>query len=135
MEECKGLLRTIRVRDTDEAIKRGWHVILIVRSPGPLQRLVDDGRLEHMPDLSPSQELLKKIVQVKKEKEWDEQTFQNVFVPEFLEESEDEAFRNALNNLYSRIMQGERIALTCFCELLVVKNYELPVSLAIHLHL
>ena len=66
-EFCKGTLRTIRVKDTDSAIRYGWKVILIARAPGPLQKLVDDGRLEHKPELSPSPKLLAKVNKLKKD--------------------------------------------------------------------
>ena len=115
MNTSEGTLRSIRVRDTDAVIARGWHVILIARHPGPLQKLVDDGRLEHIPALSPSSELVKKVAEMKKRGEWNKENFQNYFVSDFLEETESEEFCNALNNLFIRVKKGENIALTCFC--------------------
>ena len=110
------MLRTIRIKDTDTAIERGWHVVLVARAPGSLKRLIDDGRLEHIPDLAPSPELLRKVNEFKNQNSWNEMIFQKEFVPAFLEETCSDEFRAALNDLYVRLMKGENIALTCFCK-------------------
>ena len=109
------MIRTIRVRDTDKAIEAGWNVILIARSPGPLKRLIDDGRLEWIPQLAPSPALLAKVNAWKKNNSWNEKTFQDEYVPLFAQESAKIEFRVALNEIYKRSQRGEKIALTCFC--------------------
>ena len=109
------MIRTIRVRDTDKAIAAGWHVILVARSPGALKRLIDDGRLEWMPELAPSPSLLAKVTLWKTEGKWNAETFQNEYIPLFAKESAKISFRKKLNELYRRSQEGEKIALTCFC--------------------
>ena len=109
------MIRTIRVRDTDKAIEAGWHVILIARSPGTLKKLIDDGRLEWIPDLAPSVFLLSKVNKWKSEGIWNEDTFRQEYVPLFTRETATIEFRTALNKIYKRSAAGEKIALTCFC--------------------
>ena len=127
------MIRTIRVRDTDKAIAAGWHVILIARSPGSLKRLIDDGRLEWMPELSPSPALLAKVNTWKKQGIWNEETFRREYVPLFAKESSEISFRKALNKLYKRSENGEKIALTCFCpeEIMCHKSFVLGLLQAV----
>ena len=112
----KGKICTINVRDTDRARHAGWHVVLIARSPKKLQHLINDGRLEHVPELAPSPELLSKVMDLKRNWGWNLETFQSEFAWEYLQESFSKSYRDALNDLYVRVVKkDENVALTCLC--------------------
>lgn len=72
--------------------------------------------IEQVQDLSPTWDLFKKYRALKEQGDWNEQTFQEIYVPQFLRELK--ANRNAinlLNKLYSADKRGETICLVCFC--------------------
>ena len=109
------MIRTIPVRYTDDAIKKGYTVILIVRSPGQLQKLIDDGRVEWEPRLAPSSALLFQVNNWKKQGMWNQETFDKKFVDEFIDESLEQPFADAMNDIFKRSEAGEKIALACYC--------------------
>lgn len=93
---------------------------VIVRSlKGGLPHVKDDkGNVidtYHVPQLSPSTELFHRYLQWKKDGEWNEETFEKKYVPQFLREMHEDNQKKYLNILYNRA-QKKAILLLCFCQ-------------------
>lgn len=68
-------------------------------------------------DLSPSTELFISYLSAKNAGKFDQQWFQNHYVPTFLQQMKEcKNSRDLLNNLYKADRAGKRIALLCFCQ-------------------
>lgn len=72
-------------------------------------------KFEQMDVLSPSKELFYKYRDLVSRGEWNQEAFDNIYVPEFLRQMHGEAERKALNELFVR-SKTENILLCCFCE-------------------
>lgn len=68
--------------------------------------------IRHVPELSPSWKLFCWYRQMKEEGRWNEETFQKVYVPQFLKEMRGEKQQKLLNDL---AQTKKHIALVCFC--------------------
>lgn len=97
-------IEEVRVEDFDEA----WAIVRKLKSNPDNFRQVED--------LSPSLELLNRYLELKENGEWNEETFNKVYVPAFLKELRDNPKAwELLNDLYRRDLNGEKICLACFC--------------------
>lgn len=67
--------------------------------------------IRHVPELSPSK-LFCWYRQMKEEGRWNEETFQKIYVPQFLKEMRGEKQQKLLNDL---AQTKKHIALVCFC--------------------
>lgn len=80
----------------------------------------DDGTVRtdidvyHIPQLSPSTELFHAYLNWKQQGIWSEQTFQEKYVPQFLNEMHGEEQKKFLNILYKK-GQEKNILLLCYC--------------------
>lgn len=68
-----------------------------------------------MPVLSPSWDLFGRYRNAVKNGTWNEDFFQSIYVPQFLQEMKYPAARRALNGIYLADKQSRRMALVCFC--------------------
>ena len=68
----------------------------------------------HVPELAPSRELYSKYMRLKGAKRWNTDTFQKIYVPQFLNEITKEGY-DKLTELYRRDKAGEKICLVCYC--------------------
>ncbi len=87
----------------------GYQHIIIVRS---LQNPIYGTK--HVPVLSPSKDLFYKYLDLKRKGQWNNNTFMNMYVPQFLSEMKTKEACDALNDLWCR-SKTEDIALYCFC--------------------
>lgn len=72
--------------------------------------------MEQVADLSPSPALLGTYLRLKKEGNWNKNTFQSIYVPQFLTEiRHNKKACQWLNFLYNEDKAGRNIALVCFC--------------------
>lgn len=87
---------------------------LIVRS---LKELDYDKKTSilYIPELSPSPKLFSKFLQWKKEGKWNKDTFENMYVPEFINELKTEEKQVALIKLKDECMH-KNVLLACYCE-------------------
>lgn len=83
----------------------------IVRSPKKLPKGV-----LHVPELAPSWELFSKYLELKTAGNWNEETFQNIYVPDFLKEMNMITAQEKLQELVEKSNQGLNITLKCFCQ-------------------
>lgn len=86
------------------------HVYAIVRSLKNKSR-----HIEQVDALSPSLFLLNKYLDLKKNGLWNQQAFQEQYVPAFLIQMHCPEAVKWLNRLYQMDKNGQNIALICFC--------------------
>lgn len=73
--------------------------------------------LQHVPDLSPSIELLNQFLTLKENGKWNKETFNTIYVPSFLKEvSQNTNAWKWLNDIYRKDLAGEKICLVCHCK-------------------
>lgn len=70
-------------------------------------------KIRHVPELSPSWPLFKRYMKLKEEGQWNEETFQKLYVPQFLKEMRGEKQQKLMNELFCTT---KRICLVCFCD-------------------
>lgn len=72
--------------------------------------------MEQVPALAPSPDLFHKYLDLRKEGHWNRETFEEVYVPQFLRELKaNSKAAQWLNRLYLMDRHGKNIALTCYC--------------------
>ena len=71
-------------------------------------------KIIQVPELSPSKELFFEYLKLKKEKNWNKETFEKIYVPQFLKEMKGKKATDWLNKIYIEGKQ-KRICLVCFC--------------------
>ena len=71
--------------------------------------------VEQLPELSPSQDLFYKYLDVKKQGLWGAETFDRIYLPQFLREMCARPACDRLNELWRADKAGQDIALLCFC--------------------
>ena len=94
-------------------------VWLITRSPGK----VSLNGIKHIPALSPSKSLFFGYLNKSKANQWNKQTFESWYVPEFINElkrniiepGDTKSSYDYLNELFTKDQEDKRIALCCFC--------------------
>lgn len=72
--------------------------------------------MKHIPELSPSWGLFSTYRKLVSENNWNEQSFKNIYLPQFLKEMHSKEATQKLNELYQLDKQGKSIALICFCK-------------------
>ena len=82
----------------------------IVRSPGNKIK-----NFKWVPELSPSSNLFGKFRELKDKKLWNRNSFNDIYVPQFVNEMKAESARTKLNELYTKSKAGKKICLVCFC--------------------
>ena len=109
------MLKLITVREIKESVKEGYTVWVATRYPGKLQDLIDNKTVFLKQDLSPSKELLKVIEKLKETGSWNQESFQEYFVPSFIKETLQSPLKDVLNEafVYSK---NNKLAIACFCE-------------------
>lgn len=90
-------------------------VWLIVRKPPKTPVTFGDIPVKVVPELSPKQELLDDYLRLKSIGMWNKDTFNNIYVPRFLNGlRSDEDSRNKLNELYALSLH-KNVMIMCFC--------------------
>lgn len=93
----------VNYKDHDEI----WAIVRSMKRPNPNIRQVSE--------LSPSWDLFSKYQELKKNGQWNEQTFQEIYVPQFIQEMHNKKSIALLNQLYKLDKAGKNICLVCFC--------------------
>lgn len=99
----------VNVKDYDEI----WMIVRSWKDPDP--------RMRHVPELSPSLELLHKFIEWRDNSEWDYNKFITDYitsVPCFLCEFRENALlvQPLMDELCKKDKEGKNICLACFCE-------------------
>lgn len=89
------------------------HIFMIVRSSK-----INNPHIVQMPELAPSDQLFFTYRQWVKDDNWNQDTFDEKYVPWFLRDLiVNPQSREALNRLYQMDQEGKRICLLCYCGL------------------
>ena len=96
-------IKDVKYEDYNEI----WAIVRSLKHPNP--------HIEQIQDLSPSWDLFSKFQNLKKAGNWNQKTFQEIYVPQFLNEMKSKNARKRLNELYLKDRAKKRIALICFC--------------------
>ena len=72
--------------------------------------------IKHVPELSPSHRLWATFHKLRLSGKWNANSFEDIYLPRFIEEMKCIPAREKLNELYTLDRQGKRIALVCFCK-------------------
>ena len=71
--------------------------------------------IKQVPELSPSHQLWAKFHKLRISGNWNTLSFNEIYLPAFLDEMQGKSAREKLNELYSLDREGKNIALVCFC--------------------
>lgn len=72
--------------------------------------------ITQVPELSPSWSLFKTYLKLRDDGNWNEQTFETIYKPQFLSQiANDPAASKKLTELIQKDKAGKKIALVCFC--------------------
>lgn len=82
-----------------------WAIVRSLKYANPNMR--------HVPDLSPSWGLFRRYLSLRDAGNWNDETFQDIYVPQFLKEMHGKEQQDLLNDLYST---KKHICLVCFCQ-------------------
>ena len=83
-----------------------WAIVRSLKNPG---------KMNHVPELSPSWALFKKYLRLKDAGKWNADTFKRVYVTTFLKEMAGTEAQKKLSELIELDKHGKKICLTCFC--------------------
>lgn len=102
---CIKSYESVDSNDYDEV----WMIVRSWSDPDPDMR--------HVPDLSPSLELLNKYLALREKGEWNYEKFTTVYLPQFLQEFHDNSSvtQPLLEELCQKSKAGKNICLACFC--------------------
>ena len=70
--------------------------------------------VEQLTALSPSEDLYKQYLRLRREGKWNEESFASIYVPQFLADMHNPDAREALNMLFT-LGSKKKIALYCYC--------------------
>lgn len=70
--------------------------------------------IKHVPELSPSRDLFCKYLDMKNKGQWNQNAFDNIYVPQFLHEMRTISY-DMLNKVYIMDKNGADISMACFC--------------------
>ena len=97
-------------KDMSEEYDEIWIIVRSLKSTP----YIPNTHVYHVPVLSPSSDLFHKYLYWKDNGEWNEDTFQNKYVPQFLCEMHSQEAKNILNDLFYK-SKNKHILLVCFC--------------------
>ena len=83
-----------------------WAIVRSLKNPG---------KMNHVPELSPSWALFKKYLRLKDAGKWNVDTFKSVYVTTFLKEMAGTEAQKKLSELIELDKHGKKICLACFC--------------------
>ena len=105
------MIDTGNFKDMNEEYDEIW---IIVRSLKSIP-YIPNTQVFHVPALSPSPDLFNKYLAWRDNDEWNEDTFQNKYVPQFLYEMHSDEAQQALNTLIEH-GKTNKILLVCYCK-------------------
>lgn len=96
-------IREVNKYDYDEV----WAIVRNFKNPSSW--------MIHVPELSPSKNLFFKYLNLKNNGLWNKQTFESIYVPQFLTEMNTDIAQTKFKELIDKSNNGKNIALVCFC--------------------
>lgn len=110
--DIRKLDRNLNYDDYDQI----WGVVRSPKNLSSLQKFTKNPRFEHVPELSPSWDLFKKYLQLKRNGDWNQEAFFNIYLPLFLNEMRNPTAKRKLAELIKLDKEGYNICLFCFCQ-------------------
>lgn len=102
------MIRLLNIREIGKyPLDETWVIVRSLKSP--IKNTVQ------VKELSPSYELFIQYRQLAEQNNWNRQTFDEIYVPQFIREMQNPIARERLNELYLKEKQGLSIGLACFC--------------------
>lgn len=98
-------------KDISDEYDEIWIIVRSLKSTP----YVPNTQVFHIPALSPSPDLFNKYLTWRDNGEWNEDTFQNKYVPQFLYEMHNDEAQQALNTLIEH-GKTHKILLVCYCK-------------------
>lgn len=98
-------------KDMSEEYDEIWIIVRLLKSTP----YIPNTQVYHVPVLSPSPDLFNKYLVWRDNGEWNEDTFQNKYVPQFLCEMHNDEVQQALRTLIEHGKQN-KILLVCYCK-------------------
>ncbi len=99
------MVTILKISDVDYSkYDEVWAIVRSLKYSNP--------HVRHVPELSPSWSLFKRYLRLREEGEWNEETFRNIYVPQFLKEMRGKEQQRLMNELFHT---KKNIALVCFC--------------------
>lgn len=95
-------IRNLKQNDGSE----NWAIVRSMKNPSTWIKQVDI--------LSPSKDLFYKYLDLKKKGQWNQESFDDIYVPQFLYEMRTSACET-LNTVYTMDKNGAKISMACFC--------------------
>ena len=97
-------IRNVTYADYDEV----WAIVRSMKNPSP--------KMKQIASLSPDWNLFKTYLNLKESGEWNTDSFQSIYRPQFMSQIAKNAdSQKALETLKTLDAQGKNIALVCFC--------------------
>lgn len=83
-------------KNSDYYIRQGWRIL---------------------PQISPEPELFRTYLDLKKNGDWNRDTYDSIYVPQFIKQMKaDMVMRNTLNNVKAMLDMGQDVAFMCYCD-------------------
>lgn len=96
-------IRKVKKSDYDEI----WAIVRSMKNPNP--------HMNQIQALSPSYALFKTYLDLKNAGNWNQETFNNIYKPQFLREMQNLQAQQMLDELCRLDKMGKKICLVCFC--------------------
>ncbi len=102
------MIRITNIRNANKSYDENWAIVLSLKSTS--------GLLTQIKDLAPSSALFTTFQNLKNNADWNESTFNNIYVPQFITDLKgNDNARRALDYLWNQDKQNKKICLVCFC--------------------
>ena len=105
------MIDTGNFKDMNEEYDEIWIIVRSLKNTPS----IPNTQVFHVPALSPSPDLFNKYLAWRDNDEWNEDTFQNKYVPQFLYEMHSDEAQQALNTLIEH-GKTNKILLVCYCK-------------------
>ena len=112
----RGKLYLVNVKNMDRVPSSIQYKYFIVRSCKNSDYYVRRG-WSILPQISPEPELFRTYLELKKEGNWNRETYDSIYVPWFLKQMKtDTVMRNTLNNIKAILDTGQDVVFMCYCD-------------------
>ena len=102
------MIKVTRINNADKSFDENWAIVRKLKS--------NSDWIKQVTELAPSVELFSRFKALKDADNWNDTTFQQIYVPQFISElKHNDSARKMLNYLYVQDKKGKNICLVCFC--------------------
>ena len=103
-----GMIRITNIKNADKTFDENWAIVRSMKSKSEW--------IKQVTALSPSTNLFFKYRNLASADNWNEESFNSIYVPQFISELRaNDAAREAFDYLFNQDKLGKNICLVCFC--------------------